>query len=234
MPNRFELPTIERVLTVAFIALTTLLSFSPEVRAQGRWVQKSPLPKTSEEFSCIAVGGKIYLIGGNPVGNTGAPRGFVEQYDPVADEWVSKKPMPVSTHHVAVAEYQGKIYVFGGGVQRVAGGPNQFPTDKVWEYDPTADSWKALAPMATSRMAAVAAEVGGKIYVIGGASVHPGHKVVSLGPEVPQRALDTNEMYDPATNKWETRSPMPTARNHAASGVVEGKIYVIGGIRPCQ
>jgi N-acetylneuraminic acid mutarotase len=36
-------------------------------------------------------------------------------------------------------------------------------------------------------------------------------------------------MYDPATNTWTTKSPMPTARNHASSGVVNGKIYIMGG-----
>jgi N-acetylneuraminic acid mutarotase len=59
--------------------------------------------------------------------------------------------------------------------------------------------------------------------------VHPGQKIVSLGPTVPHRSLDVNEVYDPKTNKWETRMTMPTARNHAAAGVVNGKIYVIGG-----
>src|SRR5258705_2068305 len=43
------------------------------------------------------------------------------------------------------------------------------------------------------------------------------------------RVTGRNEMYDPATNTWTERSPMPTARNHAFSGVVNGKIYVIGG-----
>jgi N-acetylneuraminic acid mutarotase len=45
----------------------------------------------------------------------------------------------------------------------------------------------------------------------------------------PARVLGTNQVYDPATNTWATRSPMPTTRNHAFSGVVNGKIYVIGG-----
>ena len=83
--------------------------------------------------------------------------------------------------------------------------------------------------MPTARTAAVAAEVDGKIYVIGGASVHPGQKMVSLGPAVPHRSLDTNEVYDVKTNTWATKMTMPTARNHAAAGVVNGKIYVIGG-----
>ena len=45
----------------------------------------------------------------------------------------------------------------------------------------------------------------------------------------PARVLGTNEVYDPATNKWESRKPMSVPRNHAFSGVVNGKIYVIGG-----
>ena len=36
-------------------------------------------------------------------------------------------------------------------------------------------------------------------------------------------------MYDPATNTWTNKSPMNVARNHAFAGVVNGKIYVIGG-----
>lgn len=229
MVRRFERFGMHRMLAVVLVAASSLLAFTPAARAQGRWIKVAPLPETSEEFSCVAANGKIYLIGGNPAGDNGSPRGLVQEYDPVTDTWVRKKPMPVPTHHAAIAGYRGKIYVMGGAVQPVAGGPNQFPTNQAWEYDPAGDSWKALAPMPTTRMAATAAEAGGKIYVIGGASVHPGHKIVSLSAAVPHRSLDTNEAYDPATNTWETRSPMPTARNHAAAGVVNGQVYVIGG-----
>ena len=41
--------------------------------------------------------------------------------------------------------------------------------------------------------------------------------------------LSTNDVYDPATNKWESRKPMAVPRNHAFAAVVDGKIYVIGG-----
>jgi N-acetylneuraminic acid mutarotase len=37
------------------------------------------------------------------------------------------------------------------------------------------------------------------------------------------------ESYDPTTNQWTTHTHMPTARHHAASAVIDGKIYVIGG-----
>lgn len=196
--------------------------------APGKWGRMAPLPEKSEEFTFGDVNGKIYLFGGLPVGDK-PPLGLVQEYDPASDTWTKKKNMPLATHHAAIAPYNGKLYLFGGQVQLQPGGPSQIPIDNTWEYDPVNDSWKALTPMPTARTAAVAAEVDGKIYVLGGASVHPGQKIVSLGPAVPHRSLDVNEVYDPKTNKWESRMTMPTARNHAAAGVVNGKIYVIGG-----
>jgi N-acetylneuraminic acid mutarotase len=41
--------------------------------------------------------------------------------------------------------------------------------------------------------------------------------------------VGTVEEYDPETNSWREKTPMPTPRNHAAIGAVNGKIYVIGG-----
>ena len=41
--------------------------------------------------------------------------------------------------------------------------------------------------------------------------------------------LDINQVYDPATNTWQTRQTMPTPRSHMFAGAVNGKIYLIGG-----
>ena len=57
----------------------------------------------------------------------------------------------------------------------------------------------------------------GKIYAIGGARVWPG------------QAVSTVEEYDPATDTWTTKAPMPTARRSLSTSVVNGKIYAIGG-----
>ena len=70
--------------------------------------------------------------------------------------------------------------------------------------------------MPSKRTAAVAVANNGKFYVIGGSD--------EVGVSVA-----TNEVYDLATNRWSTARPMLTARNHPAGGVVNGKVYVIGG-----
>src|SRR6185436_12652101 len=103
------------------------------------------------------------------------------------------------------------------------------PIDNAWEYDPAADSWKSLPPLPGKRGSAVAAEVSGKIYVIGGATTVDGSKDPFFTFFGPSKVLTTNDVYDPATNKWESRTPMSVARNHAFGAAVNGKIYVIGG-----
>ena len=192
-----------------------------------KWVKLAPFPEASEEVYGIASGGKLYVFGG--LGPNWTPKGLVYEYDPAIDKWTKKKPMALSSHHLALAELNGKIYVMGGFVLPESGQPSWVPINNAWEYDPRNDTWKALAPLPTKRGAPVAATVNGKIYVIGGASVHPGSKETGVHPALPHRSVDTNEVYDPVTNAWQTRSTMPTARNHAGVGVVNNKVYVIGG-----
>ncbi len=59
-----------------------------------------------------------------------------------------------------------------------------------------------------------------KIYVIGGDNASYGYV----------NYLSTNEVYDPSTDSWETKKPMPTSREGVEANVVKGKIYVIGGV----
>ena len=81
------------------------------------------------------------------------------EYDPASDKWTKKKPMALKSHHVAFTEMNGKIYAFGGFVPPTSGPPAWVPIDNAWEYDPAADSWKALAPMPTRRGSPVAVTV---------------------------------------------------------------------------
>jgi len=220
-------------MTVLFSALRTLVAsfcvvlLLSSVAYAQKWGRLAPFPDPAEELYGIAAEGKLYVFGG--LAPEWTPKGVAYEYDPDADTWSQKKNMALPAHHVAFAELNGKIYVMGGFV-RPAKGPTAWePIANAWEYDPKSDTWKALPPMPTKRGSTNAAAVGGKIYVIGGAGIHPGSKETSLHPARPHRALGTNEVYDPKTNTWESRQPMPTARNHAAVGVVNNKIYVIGG-----
>ncbi len=59
--------------------------------------------------------------------------------------------------------------------------------------------------------------VGGKLYAIGG------RMDGNYG-----RNLALNEEYDPATDRWRSRAPMPTPRSGIAAAALGGKIFVFG------
>src|SRR5436190_13472854 len=181
-----------------------------------QWTKAAPFPIPEEELYGSVVNGKFYVLGGFGIG--GMAPGLVFEYDPAADRWTRKKDMPVKVHHQAQAPLNGKLYVFGGCLRGITG---EGGTQNAWEWDPATDTWKALAPLTVKRCAAVAEAVDGRIYLIGGLEPMENGK----GTRVSGR----NQMYDPAANTWTERSQMPTTRNHAMAGAVNGKIYVMGG-----
>jgi len=201
---------------------------APAVAQDGKWRMAKAFPQPAGEIVSAVVGNKWYVFGGYDGVNV-QPQGIVAEYDSAADSWTMKKNMLLPAHHAAAVELNGKIYVFGGFVGR-AGAKGWGPIANAFEYDPVADSWKELAPMPTPRGSAMAVAVDGKIYVIGGAHANiPGKPNEPLWVGVPPLVTGAVEEYDPATNSWRARAPMPTGRNHFFAGAVDGKIYAMYG-----
>jgi N-acetylneuraminic acid mutarotase len=76
--------------------------------------------------------------------------------------------------------------------------------------------WGSRASLPIARGEVAVAEVGGRIYVLGG-----------YANGFADQPL--NEEYDPATNSWSERAPMPRGLNHVAAVGWKGKIYCFGG-----
>jgi len=219
--------------TLAILAaFTAMAAFATIGLAQmpSPWKQATPFPEPDEELYGVTAKGKLCVIGG---WGGGKARGANYEYDPETDKWTKKKSMPHPAHHAAVASLNGKIYVCGGFIApentQLPTGAAWQPIDDAWEYDPATDTWKELPPLPTKRGAGVAVEAGGKIYMIGGVSTVEGSKEPFFTFLGAARDLTTNDVYDPETNKWESRKPMSVGRNHAFAAAVNGKIYVIGG-----
>ncbi|MBV9848563.1 MAG: hypothetical protein JO250_02630 [Armatimonadetes bacterium] len=180
------------------------------------WSAEAPMPTGRVNFGAVTgPDGRIYMIGGE------APDGSfpnaVDVYDPSANTWTSGPPLPAGRNGgTAVLGQDGKIYVF-------AGATNGALTNTTYAYNLRSRSWSPVAPIPTARLN-VAAALGpdGNIYVFGGVS----------GPNNTP-TLNTAEAYNPATNTWSTKAPMPTARSAmAAETGADGRIYVYGGYNP--
>ena len=166
----------------------------------------------------VAVNGKMYVMGGWSRRQGRRLRTTSTTRPPTNGS--EKKPMPRPAHHAALAALNGKIYVFGGFVR-----PNQHHASRSAPHGnplTTCGSTTRLAipgsrwrRCSTRRGSALASEVGGKIYVMGGATTVEASKDSFFTAFGPAKVLTTNEVYDPATNKWESRTPMTVARNHA-------------------
>lgn len=207
------------------LGLAILLVPASAVHAQ-KWVTAAPVPQGAEEVYGVAAGGKMYVFGGLAPGWKAI--GMTLEYDPATDRWTRKKDMPAYHHHVALAQIDGRIYMFGGFRLPEKGQATWLPVDNSWEYDPVKDDWRALPPLPTPRGSANALVVNGRIHVIGGAALPKG---LGEGYVHPNRnvSVGTHEVFDPATGTWSRRADMINARNHAAAGVIENKIYVAGG-----
>src|SRR5215469_4267571 len=203
------------------LAVLSISAAAPTLLAQQpKWEKLAPFPEPAEEILGAAAGGKMYVFAGFiPFWK---PKGLVYEYDPASNQWTKKKPMALPSHHIAFTEYHGKIYAFGGFVYPTSGPAAWVPINNAWEYDPANDSWKALAPMPSKRGSPVAVAVNDKIYVIGGVTLAPGSSNTAISFDTPQQVVGTVEEYDPAANTWRERSPMPTPRNHASIGAVNG------------
>jgi hypothetical protein len=162
------------------------------------------MPTSRSGLGVAVVNGKIYAIGGDGGSNT------TEEYNPVTDIWTEKKSMPTGRGRFGIAVYQNKIYVIGGKTADGFTAVNEV-------YNPLTNTWETKAPMPKgSRAELTASVVNGKIYVVGGYFF--GTYLVSS---------NVLEVYDPETDTWTTKTPMPTAVCSCSSAVVNNKIYVI-------
>jgi len=143
------------------------------------------------------------------------------------DYWVTKESMQQARSDLGVAAVNGKIYAIGGNTEN-GYVPNSRENDYKalgWivatneEYDPATDTWTFKKPMPTPRCNFGIAVYQNKIYCIGGITNRIGDEISFTG---------VNDVYDPATDTWETKTPMPNATS-AQANVVDGKIYLIGG-----
>jgi len=140
----------------------------------------------------------------------------------VEDTWISKAPMNQTRGSFGVAVVNDKIYAIGGwGGQRGLAAGEQVNYNE--EYDPATDTWTYKEPIPTQRSNFAIAVYKNKIYCIGGRTTIQGTS------EPTSVSTGINEAYDPATDTWENKTSMPTARWQLTANVVNGKIYLIGG-----
>jgi N-acetylneuraminic acid mutarotase len=182
--------------------LATLEIYDP---ATDTWATKASMSTPRSGPGAVAIDGKLYVAGGcqgwcAPVTNV------LEAYDPATDTWTTRSSLPTARGGTDVDVVNGLFYVMGGCCGAVSS-ESDLMAKTIETYNPMTNTWTTKTQHLVG-MNDTAGSINGKIYVA--------------------KSAET-EVYDPATDTWAFLPPMATARQYAAGGVINGKLYVAGG-----
>jgi N-acetylneuraminic acid mutarotase len=127
--------------------------------------------------------------------------------------WTSGAPMITPRVGAAFGVIKGKVYVVSGATSSAIVTTNEI-------YNAAKNTWTTGAPIPTARYVPASAVVKNILYVIGGCNSQ-----CALGGG----ALTTVEAYDPTTNAWSEKSPIPVAIDSVYATESKSIIYVVGG-----
>jgi hypothetical protein len=136
----------------------------------------------------------------------------------VAGAWATQTPMSTAHYSNSVAGMGGLLYAMGGNYNSCSA------YSTLEAYDPVSNTWSSKPSMPTARWGLSSGVVGGILYAAGGTN----------GCLNPATGMNTFEAYDPVANTWTSKTPMNFARASFGVGVVNGKLYAVGGDNSSQ
>jgi N-acetylneuraminic acid mutarotase len=126
------------------------------------------IPEGRDHGGGVIIGTRFYQLGGSlqEIANR-KDTVFVLDLENLSKGWITAKGrMPTPRRGIAVAAIETKIFTFGGEGNPDPASKGVFKEVEV--YDTVTDSWEKLGPMEIPRHGTYAAEVDGKIYILGG------------------------------------------------------------------
>jgi N-acetylneuraminic acid mutarotase len=177
-----------------------------DVEAGGEWEELEPLPQPRWGHRMVALDGRLYAVGGQPGPD-------VQIYDPGDDSWTLGAPLPDVRDHLGVVVHEGEIWALGGRDQL------DDLTARVDVYDPRTDEWREGPTLPAPVSAAAVGVVDGRIHVI------DGEDPATFGGGV----LDAHWLLEPGADEWSQGPPSRLPVHGAADGVIDDRLYVVGG-----
>ncbi|KAM9335856.1 kelch-like protein 33 [Symphorus nematophorus] len=180
---------------------------------QNSWKRLADMQEFRSNFSVVVHQERLYAIGGDREINTNVDT--VELYNPDTDAWSFVHPLDQALSGYAATVIDEGIFISGGFNCKYVCLVSMFL------YHPERGT-TYLADMTNDRAQHCMEPLQGRLYVAGG--------VCNLRKfYTDQQAC---EVYDPVTDSWTAFASLSVPHVGAASAVLEGKIYILGGY--CQ
>jgi N-acetylneuraminic acid mutarotase len=179
--------------------------------ATDSWTAAASMPGPVYGGAVGVIDGKLYVAGGWNWPISSIPQRTLQIYNPATNAWSFGPNMPRLSGCSVAGVINRRLYVHSpcdgySGYRK-----------RLHIYDANTNSWIADGPPAPNyHIGPGGVVLDGKFYVVGG------HE--------PSGSWDKLDVYDPATNSWNTLAPMPTPRWGSTVGVINGKLYVAGGL----
>lgn len=205
-------------------------SVSGDVKYTQTILQQIPEPGRSS-FGAIAHQGKIFVVGGH-VGpeHTYPQESFsnrVDIYNEATKTWSQGAPLSLARHGFSLAAYNGYVYAFGGFTYSTEHKPSWKSVDIIERYSIKDNKWEIVGHLAKPRSSNVVAQVGTKVYLVGGWDSTPQKENDTEG-----RFHDTIEMFDLSTEQVTTLDvKLQPPLRRALSSIVRGdEVILVGGL----
>jgi N-acetylneuraminic acid mutarotase len=225
-----------RLAWAVVVAAVLLLGVLGGTKGTGRAAGSSPPtkykftsstrpPYATDEAESAVVGSVLYLFGGFNLNNRvylyqPTARSFA--YDSTTTKWRTIAPLPQALSHAGITTDGVRYIYFGGGYYSPTNTTADAFTglDQVWRYDTVSNTYLQLASLPAPRGAGGMALVGSALYYFGGTN---SGRTQDFGDAW---ALDISNPF--AT--WAPIASMPNPRNHMGWSVINGQVYVVGGM----
>ncbi|CAD7091014.1 unnamed protein product [Hermetia illucens] len=189
---------------------------------KNKWNTIAPMQQDRCRFSLNSVGNYLYAIcGASELSDTedswhpDVPLSNCERYNVKTDLWEYIPGLPENRSQHAGTVHGSHIYISGGLDKNIV-------LSSMWRYDTNNQFWEELAPMLVPRTDHVMIQSDDKIYICGG---------WYEDPATANRCLaSTIDVYDITKNTWSIETTIPTPRYHAGIVVLNGVIYITGGL----
>lgn len=206
--------------------------FDPETNT---WSNTNTFLNNIHHFQARAYDGKIYLLGAlNDNFPNEDPLTNVVIYDPQADKLSNGPTIPTDRRRGSsgVVLYKDVFYIVSGNRNGHSAylDDGTTPANVPWvdKYDPRTGKWTVLPDAPHARDHFMAEVIGDRLYVAGGRRSKVGTPAGAWADT--EAAVDVFEL---TTETWlaadSTPADIPTQRAGAATAVLDGKLFVIGG-----